>query len=206
MSITRRNDPFRAYQLLPPAYHNRRRVTNVVGAWCTVICTLLAILGGLTAATALQAKRNHRARQQVVAAALPLLDLRRDVLRLSQANRLRLQWCDGVESARPDGNAFETLAAIATTSQSDGNNIRIDRMLIKMPLEYPATDAAPPQWATPRLEITARVNAPGTADEWIRRLNRSDRVSDAEIAAGPLDLAGGRVEIMASPITTRVLP
>ena len=206
MSITRRNDPFRAYQLLPPAYHNQRRVTKAAGVWCAVVCTLLVILGGLTGATALQAERNHRARQQVVAAALPLLDLRRDVLRLSQANRLRLQWCDWVESARPDGNAFETLATIATTSQSDGSNIRIDRMLIKMPVEYPATDAAPPQWATPRLEITARVNSPGTADAWIRRLNHSDRVTDAEIAAAPLDLAGGCVEITASPITTRVLP
>jgi hypothetical protein len=206
MGIPRRNDPFRAYQLLPPAFNNQRRVSKAICVWSAIICTMLAILGGLAGATALEAERNFQARQQMVAAALPLLDLRGSVLRLSQSNRLRLQWCEWVESARPDGNAFETLAAITTTSQSDGRNIRIDRILIKMPLEYPATDETPPEWAAPQLGITARVNSPGMADQWIRRLNSSDRFTDAEVAAAPLDLANGRVEITASPITTRVLP
>ncbi len=206
MESQSRNDPFQAYQLLPPAYRNQRRISKAICAWSAVTCTLLAILGGLLGATALEAERDYQARQQLVAVALPLLDLRRDVLRLNHWNRQRVQWCDWVESAQPDENAFQTLATIAKSSHSDGSNLKIDRIVIQMPLEHSVTDEPPPQWAMPRLDIAARVSSPDVAYQWIDRLNHSDRIANADIDDAADDLAGGRVEITATPIATRVLP
>jgi hypothetical protein len=136
---------------------------------------------------------------------MPLLELRRDVFRLQDFNAQRRQRCQWVESAKPDDNAFQTLAVITATPPGE-NKIKIDRLSITLPLEYSAVENSVPDWAAPRLAVSARVASSDVAKLWIERLNQSDRLDSVALEVDQADLAGGRIELTAVPQTTRVLP
>lgn len=190
------------YELLPPGYQYECRIRNVLYGWITVICWLLAILCGVAVMTALRSHRDQQSHDQLVATAMPLIDLRRNVFQLQSGNAQRLKWCQWVESAKPDDDAFQALAAIIASPQ----DIEIDQLSIRLPLEYPLTAKEVPDWAVPHLAVTARVASPEVAQQWVQRLSRSDRIDAATVDVKPLELAGGRVELTATPRTTRVLP
>jgi hypothetical protein len=197
--------PLEQFELLPPAFQNERRVRRIRYGWIAMVGALSVILGGTIAATLVRAHRDRRARERLVVAALPLLELRRNVFRLQDVNAQRRQWCQWVESAKPDDNAFQTLAAITATPLGE-NEIKIDRLSIMLPLEYSVAAKEVPDWATPRLSVSARVASSDAARLWIERLNQSDRIDSAALEVDQASQAGGRVELTAIPQTTRVLP
>ncbi len=206
MAIHTTTHPLEQFELLPPAFRQERRVRRIVYGWIVVIGSLSAIFGGLIATTTLRLHRDRQARENLVVAALPLLDLRRDVFRLQQRNTQRQQWCQWVESAKPDDNAFQTLATVVSTPPSEIEKIKIDRLSIRLPLEYPANAKEVPNWATPQLAVLARAGSSEIARQWVEQLNHSDRIAAASLDVKPADLTDEQIELTAIPLTTRILP
>lgn len=195
-----------AFELLPPNYRNERRVRQVVRGWVVIVGAMLVIFGSVFATASIRSRHEARIREQVAAAAKPQFDLRRSVLHLEAANERRQQWCQWVESARPHDDAFQTLASITAAANGEGMNIKFDRVHVKLPLEYPATETSPPDWALPSATIIARVQSPEVMNRWLAQLKTSDRLAAATIDDDPSGDIGQQYEVTASPVATRVLP
>lgn len=199
-------DPLQTFDMLPPVYHSEVRFGLALRRWLAVNLSLLVILSVLGSLATVRLHQEHLTRQRIVTAAMPLIRLRDDCQRLQLENDRRGQWCRLVESARPDDNAFQSLAAIASAASSDGENVMIDQVLIRLPLESADVEPKSPMWSAGSVSVTARVASPDLAHDWIDRLNASDRVYHAVIDDSLVDLTGSSVEITAIPRTTRVLP
>ena len=204
-------DPFTPYQLLPPSYEKNRRATRVAYGWTAANGMLLILLGTLAVVATTKQRRNDQARAKIAAAAFPLYQLRRDTTLLEQTNQQRQDWCQAVESARPDDNGFQTLAAVAASLSADASNIEVDQIAIQIPRER--HDRAPnePLWETGSIDITARVHSIATAHQWVGRLDASDRITNVTLESlisegGERRIEGQRIEITATPLATRVLP
>jgi hypothetical protein len=176
---------------------------------------LSVTLCAVAVATLLRKHHAHRANVRIASTAIPLMDLRRDVIRLQQETNQRNQWCRWVDSARPDDSALQTLAAVALASQSETNDIVIDALHLRMPIEFSATAKATPAWAIPHVSVSARIASPGMVDQWVDQLNAVDRIEAASVVVNDRDskrdslqTAGeiNRVELTATPLATRVLP
>ncbi len=193
------------FELLPPQYRNRRRVRHVFYGWASVLGSLAAVLCGVAVATSIRAHKEAQLRQQLVAASLPLFDLRRDVHQLEHRNSQRAKWCRWVESARPDDQLFQTMAAVVIAPKPDDGEIKIDRLHVKLPIEYPLDEQETPSWALPQLSIAARTT-PEAAQRWAERLNRSDRIQAASVEETPVHIGHRQLRITATPLSSRVLP
>ena len=202
------------FDLLPPSFRYRNRVRQILCSWITIVCMLLAILCGVIAATTFSIHRDHRMNEQIASTAIPLIDLRRDVIKLQDENNQRKQWCEWVETTRPDDSALQTLAAIAVASQNGTQEAIIDSLHLRLPIEYPISAAQTPSWAVPRIAISARITTDQAVQPWIDRLNSIDRIEAAAAVADSNMPAGkriessdiGRVQLTATPLATRVLP
>jgi hypothetical protein len=203
------------FDLLPPSFHYHDRVRQVICSWLTIICMLSVTLCAVAVATLLRKHRVHRANVRLAAAAIPLMDLRRDVIRLQQDNNQRNQWCQWVDSARPDDSVLQTLAAVAFASQSETDDIVIDALHLRMPIEFSATAKATPAWAIPHVSVSARITNSDMVDRWVNQLNAVDRIEAASMVVNDRDSKReslqtveeiNRVELTATPLATRVLP
>lgn len=209
--------------LLPPSFRYQLRVRQIYCSWLTTVLTLMAILGGVTAATILRTHQSNRNNIQVATTVIPLMDLRSEVMELQEENSQRTQWCQWVETARPDDSALQTLAAIAVASQNGNRSIMIDSLHLRLPIEFPISAASLPEWAVPHISITARARTgdlvAGDATDvntqiWLDRLNSFDRISAASMASDyqpssrELSLSSdfAPVKLTATPISTGVLP
>ena len=220
MSTAEQSVSLDAFDLLPRSFCYQSRIRQALCGWLTILCALVAILCGVATATAMRTHRTRQMRKQMAAAAIPLLDLRRDVIRLQQENSQRNQWCQAVEASRPDDSLLQTLAAIAAASRGVHHDILIDTLHLRVPIEYPLSAENTPDWAIPLLAITAHVLTDDAVQQWVDRLNRCDRIESASIhAATELAQANassigefrtkqpwGSVQLTAIPLATRVLP
>ncbi len=198
--------PLDQFELLPVAFRNVRRVRHVSYGWIATVVALLVSLCFAVIVSSLRLRAEHQAREHLVAAALPLFDLRRDVLQLQRDNARRMKWCEQVESAKPDDNVFQTIATVAATIPANRQNIKIDKFHIRLPLEYPGMAKEVPDWAAPRLLVSARVISADAASHWIAKLNASARIDGATIKNVSAGLLDGQMEVTAIPLATRVSP
>ena len=165
---------------------------------------------GVLAATLMRARRISRANEQLAVAAMPLMDLRRDVLQLHEDHSRLLGWCQQSEAARPSDDILQSIAAIALASQTGQGDVIVDSLHLRLPHEYSVTAAEPPHWAIPVVSIAARVSEQGKVDKWLDRLNQFARIKLAKVQteSGPLTVPGDAIslQISATPIATRVAP
>ena len=200
--------------LLPLAFTSSLRLRRVFIAWFVVVSVAISVLGSVSAVLALRMRRTRHANEQLAAAAIPLMNLRRDVIRQRAENHKRSQWCDIVESARPSDDALQTLAAIAIRTDPQ---ILIDTVHLRLPVEYTGPAESMPQWATPTLELSARIPQAKPVARWIQELTRSDRIHNMQLQDDDLQQtktnsarissdATQRVNLAATPLASGVLP
>lgn len=213
-SVHVREDQF---NLLPPSFRYQNRLRRVQYGWGTLVCFLLAAFLGITAKTVVHIRHSGQSNQQLAFAAIPLMQLRTDVLRLQEENEQRTRWCRWVESARPDDSMLQVLGAIAVASDSSNQEILVDAVDLRLPIESPADASEPPAWAVSTLSIDARLTS-SNADVtrgWVERLESTDRITAVSVSNDRKDSAARlrvvdndvkRVHVTATPLATRVHP
>ncbi|MCP4889789.1 MAG: hypothetical protein GY904_24680 [Planctomycetaceae bacterium] len=143
-------------------------------------------------------------------AALPIRQLRADVIALQSQNRQCSQWCDLVHSAKPDDSALQTLAGIAGTLQSADQTILIDALELRLPVE-----TGPLAKSKPLLSVDLRSADLASRRSWLNRLEHLDRIESFAIeqqtaATGDFSRFGlnglQHVQVSGVPRSTRVLP
>ena len=113
----RRSSALATMDLLPSSYQRKRRVQQLSRSWAAVIMILLAAFCCAVGESVLRAHRQASNNAQLACTAMPLQAIRNNVIALQTQNRKHTEWCDMVESARPDDSTLQTLAAIAVASQ-----------------------------------------------------------------------------------------
>lgn len=197
----------RVTEMLPPAYELERRLRHVVRVWTAAICILLAVLTAMFIAISVRIHQESRSVADLTASTMPLLDLRRDIENMRVANQRRTRWCEWVESARPADDAFQTLASIIVSAESDGSDIKLDQVAIRVPVEFSADLSETPEWAEPRVSVSARVKSVQRAQQWTESLSLSDRLFDVQSATDEKVVeVSGRYEFQAVPTASRVCP
>lgn len=199
------------FDLLPPSFHYHDRVQQLIRSWATVVCMLLATLCAVTVATSFRLHHNHRTNLRLASAAIPLMQLRRDVMQLQETTAERDQWCQWVDTAHPHDDLLQTLAAIAKASHSSDRKTVVDALHMRLPIEYPASAQQAPDWAIPFLSLSARVADEDALDDWIDKMERVDRIESMAIVENNRDASDPdevfhRVQLTAAPQATRVLP
>ncbi len=199
------------YEMLPPRFVNQRRLRHVLYGWLATTITSATVFGGIAVAATLRSHQEQQERQQVVTASLPLFQLRREIAVMNQDNAKRRNWCAWVETTKPSDDLFQTMAAVVDASTSvvqasESEQIKIDKLQVKLPLEYPHDSETIPAWALPSLSVTARTGSTIAAKEWVEAMNASDRIDSAEMDAPALDRENAQVIINATPVATQVLP
>lgn len=217
MNVQKTGTVVQSFDLLPPSFRYRHRLRGVLWGWMTFVCFLIAVLLGVTTVVTMRAIQASRVNQQIASTAIPLLDLRRDVIRLQEANKQRQQWCRWVQSAKPDDSMIQVLAAIAAASQTIDQSpageqqITVDAVSLRLPIEFPLSAETPPPWAVPFMTIVARPASSALVQPWIERLNSLDRITAASIAEEDDDddvttTGITSVRLTARPVTGRVHP
>ena len=201
-------DPkWQSFQMLPKRFSVQRRAKRVMYAWSCILFALFSLFCGVTATFYVHGKKAIRSNEAIVAQATPLLRLKNETTKLKQQNLKIGNWSRSVASARPDDSLLQTLAAVCSATASDVNEIDIKTVHIKLALETPETVTVTPTWAKSQLQITADVVGQQTAQEWVDRINASERTSGVEIQ---LSAAGkwvdGTIQLIGEPTATRVLP
>lgn len=199
--------------LLPPAFIDTVRLRRVFFVWFVVVCSCFAALVSISIVLTMYYQQERQSNEQLAAVAIPLMDLRRDVLRLRAENHRRNEWCGYVESARPCDDMLQSLAAVATNTD---DSILIDSIHVRLPVEYTREFETAPDWAMAKLELLARVPLTSSVSDWTSKLMTSDRIQDADLKEAddleqinslrtPLN-ATRRVELNAVLLSTGVLP
>ncbi len=201
-----KNPRLQSTELLPTRFFARRHAIRVLATWGIVVVSLSALLCGVLIPIWLRGQRIRAGNSNLIAQSQPLAELRQKSQVMQQENQRRSKWASWVESAKPDDSLLQTLAVIAAATQASEKEIEIDSMQIQLPLEYPAPHKEPPQWASPKLLITAKVSNELNARSWLDRLNASDRIDDATSRLGARSWSGGTVQVSAKPVATRWLP
>ncbi|MFK8111802.1 MAG: hypothetical protein AB8B91_06355 [Rubripirellula sp.] len=204
------NHSIDAYNLLPDSFSIGQRVRRVFFSWLTVVGAASVIFLAVAVATVVRRKETLRRNQQVAVTAVPLMDLRRDVLRLQADNVRRESWCQTVESSRPDDSMLQVIAGVALASRSDTQSVLVDKLHVRLPIEYAVENEQSPEWAVPTLKVSARLASDFEVTAWMDRLNLMDRIENArnELDEEFVSLSNGRrsAEIVATPLATKVLP
>ena len=147
-------------------------------------------------------------------AALPIRQLRQDVIALQSRNRQRTQWCALVDSAKPDDSVLQTVAGIAMTLQPADHDILIDRLHLRLPVEIASSDDSR-EWSLPLLSIDLRSKNSVAQRRWLDQIEQLDRIErlafdSQETTAGDSSRFGPnglqRLQLNATPVATRVLP
>lgn len=204
---------YKQVNLLPPAIAKTVRLRRVFFAWFVIVSSAFAVLVSTVIVVGLNCQKLRQRNEQLAAAAMPLMDLRRDVIQLRVENERRNQWCDYVETAKPNDDMLQSLTAIAARTD---DAVLIDTVFLRLPVEHGGDMDSPPEWAMPKLELTARVPLASSASGWVERLSQSDRIQ-SPVLTDDNDLvqlnalrnqgnATRRVELLAVPAFTGVLP
>ena len=165
---------------------------------------LFAGLCGMTTSFWLRGKSIKQRHARVAAEAQPLEELRRSVIDIEQRTKQSETWITAIETAKPDDSVLQTLASIAGATVEDAM-IDVEMVDVQLAIEFPANLTEPPEWAQPRLEITARVSDREVANEWAKRIDLSDRVSSASVRTS-INADDDLLQITGAPQATRVLP
>ena len=104
---------YKQVNLLPPAIAKTVRLRRVFLAWFVIVSSAFAVLVSTVIVVGLNCQKLRQRNEQLAAAAMPLMDLRRDVIQLRVENERRNQWCDYVETAKPNDDMLQSLTAIA---------------------------------------------------------------------------------------------
>ncbi|TWU49798.1 hypothetical protein [Rubripirellula reticaptiva] len=212
--------PLQSFDLLPASFGHQQKLRQVRLGYATIIVALIAVFVAAAIATAVRRTQRHRNYQQIAAVAMPLMQLRQQVLQIQSSNEKRMQWIGQVESARPNDDLLQTIDSFAAATADLLPTIAIQTLHIRLPIEYAAGPAAdskttshvsPPSWATPKLDAIASVGADAPIDRWLTQLNQSPRVSSASAIGVQSqrdlgDKLDRPVTIKAMPISTGVLP
>ncbi|MGB7328489.1 MAG: hypothetical protein WBD31_26670 [Rubripirellula sp.] len=214
----------RSFDLLPASFGHQQKLRQVRLGYAAVIVALLAVFVATAIATMVRRTQRYRIHQQIAAEAMPLIQLRQQVLQIQASNEKRMQWIRQVESARPSDDLLQTIDSFAAASADFLPAIALQTLHVRLPVEYEVnqvaeksakpnktTQVSPPAWSTPKLDAIAAVGAGTPVDRWLVQLNQRPRISSAtEIGVqsepDPADQLDRPVTIKATPITTRVLP
>lgn len=209
------SDPLRSLDLLPGSYRQRRRVQQLSRSWVILLMILVAVFVTTVAEAAWSRQRRAKRDAELAYAALPVRQLRNEVIGLQASNQRRERTCALVETARPDDNALQALAGIATASQQTGSDILVDQLHLRFHVEPPASAESVPEWSLPYLAIQARAANPESQAQWFNRLNQFDRL-DQLMFQGADQSQGTPVrfvqdgwlhlQLTGIPLATRVLP
>ena len=124
-----------AFDLLPPAFYHGHKIRQVAAVWVTIGVSLIAALCAVGLDTVVRIERDARTRSQLVATAIPLLELRERVIILRNANAEQTKWCRWVDSARPHDDVLQTLAVLAQASDGMEELVKVDRIQVRLPVE-----------------------------------------------------------------------
>ncbi|QDT06685.1 hypothetical protein K227x_51010 [Rubripirellula lacrimiformis] len=196
--------PLRGFELLPPAYRQQRRLQSVQYGWMTVILAMAVIFVAVTITTFVRRQQQFGRHQQLAAESMPLFRLRDDVRVLSAEHDQLQQWCDHVQSALPNDDLLQAMAAVAEATYPLQSTIRMESLHVRVPVEYsvdPAADGtvpsgplSPPDWAKPTIKITARAN-PSSVSNWVQNINLNPRIdgasTDSDLRASSLPVQLG---------------
>ncbi|TWU59895.1 hypothetical protein Poly51_01680 [Rubripirellula tenax] len=206
----------RSFELLPPTYRYEQFLTAVRLGYLTVIAALTAIFVSAAAATTMRRTAQQHRHQTIASEAVPLMAMRQAVMRLQTENERRSGLCQQVQSAKPNDDILQTVAAIAASTADFDDTISIDSLHVRLPIEF-ETDStqstAPkiPTWASPHLNVLAKVADTATALQWLDRMNAHPRISSATtLDALPTveenQLLRFPITIKANPIASGTLP
>jgi hypothetical protein len=196
--------------LLPISYRRRARARQVIRSWFTVVAILVAVFFVVLAKSIRSAYLRTERNAKIGWAALPIRQLREDVIVLQSRNRQRSQWCNLVHSAKPDDSALQALAGIAGTLRQADRAIFIDTLQLRLPVETGPLAKLPPL-----LSMDLRSKDLSSRRSWLDRLEHLDRIESFDVEqrhavtvdSSVLGLSGlQHVQVTGIPIATRVLP
>ena len=192
------------YDLLPSEFKNDIRLRQIIFAWCVIALLSAATLVVAYGSSQFRSMQQERARQHLASSATPLLDLKRRSARIDQEIKTRRKWTPWVESAKPNDDTLQTAAAIIASIGND--EIRINHLHVKLPIEHSLDEKSIPDWALPHIHIHAQANGKQVLNNWITRLNLSDRIDNAQLTAETFDNGIPNAEVRGTPLATGVLP
>lgn len=202
-------DRWHSYQMLPDLFVQRQSATRVWQFWSAMIFVMLSTLSGIASAFWAQGHKAQTRNANLVALSAPLSELRRESSRLEHENKVCNDWIQIVQSARPDDSVLQSLLAIAESTVDIQNEITIQAVEIKLPLEHSGGTEVP-RWAQPELviEATARSgrDAKQRVREWVTNLGKSERIVTVSLLRDADDDGQSKIEIVGIPRSTRVLP
>ncbi|TWT93978.1 hypothetical protein [Stieleria varia] len=197
--------------LYPLHYRLLRQAKRAVLLWTAAVFGLAAILiGNLTLQWRANAQQQARD-QEIVAASSSVNQLRRIVTVLESDNARRRQWVQWVETAKPDDSLLQSLAVVTAathpaTPQNAEQHLDVQRVSIKLPVEYPASADATPNWAQPSLSVVAITKSRGQAMEWMERVAESPRVRQVDVSTPNGKWSEAVAKLSGQPVSTKVLP
>ena len=159
-----------------------------------------------------KAKQLESQEIKLIADAAPLADIRDKAQHLrGEIGSLELA-CALVESAKPNDDLLQSLAAMTVATESIQEDLRIESLDMRLPLETPreASTQLHPKWADAELAITANFNNPELLERWLQQIRLSDRILDVVVQengnrSGEVSI-NAETTIMATPVATRMLP
>lgn len=205
-AMVERDPKWQSFQMLPGSFEQRRSSLRILYGWAAINFILFALLCSLVTVFWVQGKHVRSKRSDIVRAAYPLVDVRRQCERMQRDTSLQNRWADVVNSAKPDDSALQTLLAVSQATGATENAIDVQSVELRMPLEHTASGAAVPDWAKPRLLITADVVNGSTADRWHKRIESFDRVTRTSLRTPNGTWANRTVQVSGEPVPTKVLP
>ena len=205
-TMAQRDPKWQTFQMLPSSFAQRRISLRILYGWAAVNFILFALLCSLVTVFWIQGKHVRSKRSDIVRAAYPLVELRRQCERMERDTLLQNRWVEVVNSTKPDDSALQTLLAVSKATAATENAIEVQSVEVRMPLEHAANGTAVPDWAKPRLLITADVANGATADRWHKRIESFDRVTRTSLRTPNGNWANRTVQVSGEPVPTKVLP
>ena len=218
-------DPLASYNLLPAAFPIRRRGRRACYLWFCVTAALAATLAGVRTTDCYHRQSFRRSEIHVQAVALPIASMRDNAITLKEENRRLRQWCELVETARPDDSLLQTLASVAAAVSSERESVEVTTITVVLPDEHASSatdesDGREPAARSPLISITGRVRSAETAKRIAAELESSPRIESVAIAdtsrpgeaaeqettSATKDALRMSMRIDGTPVVARVLP
>ena len=218
-------NPLASYNLLPPAFPIRRRGRRACYLWFCVAAALAATLAGVRTIDCYHRESFRRSEIHVQAIALPIASMRDNAITLKEENRRLRQWCELVETARPDDSLLQTLTSIAAAVSREGESGEVTTIAIVLPDEHASSgteesDGRAPATRSPLVSVIGRVRSAQTAKRIAAELESSPRIESVAIAdtsrpgeaaerempSATKDALRMSIRIDGKPVVARILP
>ena len=199
--------------MLPSEFYEEVETKRVRGLWTLVLTLLLTGLGNLIFTDWLRAESSRRYVTLLQEKVKPIIAIRDFTLEKTTTNQNLERWIEQVESARPDDSLLQALAAVTTAVRPYSYDLFIDSIDIRVPSEVPATAKSKPESSDtePRhtagkVTIEARVSQSETAQQIVESLAQQVRLRELDIRTNPTTADRLQIQILATPLATRIQP